>query len=80
VPLRPDGLLAPSLPATSIPFAFTALNTRLRGLTSGWPGRNATTTWITIMPESRAMVSRSGTRAIASADCAAVMNLVRVST
>jgi hypothetical protein len=44
-----DGwIAAPSLPATSIPFAFTTLNTGIRGLSSGWPGRNATTTWITV--------------------------------
>jgi hypothetical protein len=69
-----------AFPATSIPFAFTMLNTELRGLTSGWPGRNATTTWITIMPASRAVAISSGTHAIASADCAAVMNVVRAPT
>ena len=37
-------IAAPSLPATAIPFAFSALNRGLRGLTSGWPSRNATTT------------------------------------
>ena len=37
-------IAAPSLPATRIPFAFSALNPKLRGLISGWPGRNATTT------------------------------------
>jgi hypothetical protein len=68
---RPDMAPVPSARGEHQPILTAAV---------GWPGRNATTTWITIMPASRAMAISSGTRAIASADCAAVMNLVRVST